>query len=397
MKKIFTLIAGVLLAVGVNAQTTYNLGGKAVADFDLGDGFADGGTWVDEGGSYGAANTAYATISYTKKDKNSWSDLKLNGTPVVFQFKNSGEKKQFYRLFDNFFYANGKQSRITVTGLSAGQTVTFVAAGKNADGCLFAAIDNCTADAANPTSAVAKETDVANFANFKFAVTADGSITVEEQSAGFHLASIIVEGEGGGETDPVQTAAINYPTTKDGITLNTTDADQVLYATVKIHENTDAIDCIKFGKSYKYAADTEYYYATLTVDGGFKAGDVITIAGAYNNADTKNAAIAFRSDPASAEPLWKTEDFINGRTSADEPVKQTYTLTEDAEALYIGRAGNTGTCVTLLKVTRDTETGIVELPVSIKANDAIYNMQGQRVDANYRGVVIKNGKKTIQK
>lgn len=397
MKKIFTFIAVALMAMTAQAQKVYDFAGLQIGDFNMGDGFAEGTPWVDENGGYGDPNVSYATISYIKQDKNNWSSLEINGSDVEFQYKNSSEKKQFYRLFDNFIYANGKQSRIKIHDLAAGQVVTLVVAGKNADGCMFAAVDNCTADAENPAEPVAKETDITAFTAFKFIVTADGSITVEENNAGFHLAKITIDGEGGEVTPPEPSSSIDYPSKQDGIALMTSDDSQVSFTTVKIHENADAVNCIKFGKSYVYAESGDYYYATLKVDGGFKAGDVITIAGAYNNADEKNAAIAFRSDPMSAEPLWLTENFINGRTSAAEPVEQTYTLTEDQGTLYFGRSGNTGTCITLLKVTRDTETGIVELPVRIEGVDAIYNLQGQRVDANYRGVVIKNGKKIIQK
>ena len=276
MKKFFTLIAMAVMALGINAQT-YNLGGLAISDFDLGDGFTDGGTWTDESGEFGAAGTEFTCITYSKGDKNNWSDLALAGKPIAFQYKNSGEKKQFYRLFPNFLYANGKGSRIKVTGLTAGQVVTLLAAGKNADGCVFVAADNCTADEGNPTAAVSKENDVTKFTSYKFIATADGDITIAENNAGFHLASVTIEnGEGGGVTPPEPSSAINYPTSQDGITLMTTDNSQVSYATVKIHENADAVNCIKFGKSYKYAEDTEYYYAKLTVDGGFKTGDVIS-------------------------------------------------------------------------------------------------------------------------
>lgn len=394
MKKIFTLIAMAIMALGINAQT-YNLGGLAISDFDLGDGFTDGGTWTDESGEFGAAGTAFTCITYSKGDKNNWSDLTLTGKPIAFQYKNSGEKKQFYRLFPNFLYANGKGSRIKVTGLTAGQVVTLLAAGKNADGCVFVAADNCTADEGNPTAAVSKENDVTKFTSYKFIATADGDITIVENNAGFHLASVTIEnGEGGGVTPPEPTSAINYPTSQDGITLMTTDAAQVSYATVKIHENTDAVNCIKFGKSYKYE-DAEYYYAKLTVDGGFKTGDVITIAGVYSNDAEKNAAIAFRSDPTSTETLWVTENFINGKTSAAEPVEQTYTLTADAEDLYIGRSGNTGTCVTLLKVTRGA-TAIENVKVQT-VDGVMYNLAGQKVGNDFKGIVIKDGKKMLQK
>jgi hypothetical protein len=32
-----------------------------------------------------------------------------------------------------------------------------------------------------------------------------------------------------------------------------------------------------------------------------------------------------------------------------------------------------------------------------KADDAIYNLNGQRVNASYKGLVIKNGKKVVIK
>jgi hypothetical protein len=42
-------------------------------------------------------------------------------------------------------------------------------------------------------------------------------------------------------------------------------------------------------------------------------------------------------------------------------------------------------------------TGIQNLTIDADVNAPMYNLKGERVDANYRGVVIKGGKKTIQK
>ena len=42
-------------------------------------------------------------------------------------------------------------------------------------------------------------------------------------------------------------------------------------------------------------------------------------------------------------------------------------------------------------------TGINVVKTNNIAGDVIYNLAGQRVDANYKGVVIKNGKKLLQK
>ncbi len=162
---------------------------------------------------------------------------------------------------------------------------------------------------------------------------------------------------------------INYPVSKDGITLKTTDTDQICYGSTKINTNTNTVDGIKFGKTFKYAEADEYYYATLTTEGGFKAGDVISITGVFNNADdTKQAAIKFYSDPA-GDPIWTTENFINGRTAAEDPVAQTFTLTADAATLYFGRQGNTGTFVLALTVTR----GGAAVPEIWRADDLTFD------------------------
>jgi hypothetical protein len=180
-------------------------------------------------------------------------------------------------------------------------------------------------------------------------------ITNNKASGQIRICSIkITFGAGGDDPAPgpqlAEGAIIDFPTAKTGITIKSSTDGQVKYNTVKIHNNTDAVDCIQFGKSFKYT-DTEYFYALLETEGGFKKGDVISIAGVYNNADTKNAAIAFYADPA-GDAIWTTENFINSRSSADDPVAQTFTLTENADKLYIGRKGNTGTCITDLKVLR---------------------------------------------
>ena len=159
------------------------------------------------------------------------------------------------------------------------------------------------------------------------------------------------------------TKLIDYPTTKDGITLvslkpategeGTTETTDVSYSTVKVKNvNTD---CIKFGKSIKMD-DNEKYYAELSVEGGFKSGDVISITGCYNNSAEKNAAIAFYDQ--NKTNLWTTNNFLNTNDTSVEPTAQTFTLTADAEKLFIGRSGNTGTCILELTITRAESTPV---------------------------------------
>lgn len=138
-----------------------------------------------------------------------------------------------------------------------------------------------------------------------------------------------------------------------GITLSGTTA----MANAKIHENTDAVDAIQLKNGYTSENVPNDNYIKLSVEGGFKAGDKVTIAGFFNNADdTKKSAADLYVLDAAAENgykvLFTTQPFINGRTMAGDPVAESYVLTEDAENLYIGRNGNTGTNICLLQVER---------------------------------------------
>ena len=158
-------------------------------------------------------------------------------------------------------------------------------------------------------------------------------------------------GGGGGGEEPSTSGVLDFPTSKDGITVSgstTIDA-------VKIKTNTTSIPGIKFANSYITETLVNDNYAELSVEGGFKAGDVIKIAGAFNNSDeTKKSAIDIFTFGDDKKPtvLFTTQQFINGRLVDDDPVVEEYTLTADADKLYIGRNGNTGTFVTLLVLVR---------------------------------------------
>ena len=143
---------------------------------------------------------------------------------------------------------------------------------------------------------------------------------------------------------------ISYPASKNGITLGGTTT----FDAVKIKTNTTSVYGIKFANSYTTEEVVNDNKAELSVEGGFKAGDVITIAGAFNNSDdSKSSAVdIFTLDGTTPTVLFTTEKFINGRLVDDDPVEQSFTLEADYDKLYIGRNGNTGTVVTLLKVVR---------------------------------------------
>lgn len=111
-----------------------------------------------------------------------------------------------------------------------------------------------------------------------------------------------------------------------------------LSGSVKIHVNKDAVRGIQFANGYTSEGVLNENYVTVTCEGGFKAGDVITIAGAFNNDDdTKLSAIDIftPNEDQTANVLFTTQQFINGKHSADDPVEETFTLEEDVEVLYL--------------------------------------------------------------
>lgn len=143
---------------------------------------------------------------------------------------------------------------------------------------------------------------------------------------------------------------INYPSSQNGISVSGTTT----FDAVKIKSNSQSISGVKFANGYTSSGELTSNYATVGVEGGFKAGDVITIAGAFNNSDeTKKSAVdIFTVSEGTVTVLFTTQQFINGRTTDDDPVEETFTLTEDYDILYLGRNGNTGTLITTLRVDR---------------------------------------------
>ena len=157
-------------------------------------------------------------------------------------------------------------------------------------------------------------------------------------------------GNGGGNATEAKTL-IDYPTSKDGVSINGTTVE----GTVKLHLNKDAVDCLSLKNGYVTDGEINGNYIKLTTDGGFKSGDVVTIAGAINNADeTKRAtAVLFSSEDGKiANVINKFADFINSRLVESEPVEESFTLTADYADLYLGRDGGTAANLTLIKVVR---------------------------------------------
>ncbi len=154
--------------------------------------------------------------------------------------------------------------------------------------------------------------------------------------------------------EPWYDILISYPGSMDGITLSgTSDAREV-----KIHANTEEVSCLALNNGYSSEGVMNGNHIMLEVEGGFKAGDRITVTGVINNKDAaKRATAVLFSADANLKPtkIHQFSDFINAYTATEDPEPETYTLEEDYEVLYLGRDGSTRACLTNITVTRDRD------------------------------------------
>ena len=136
-------------------------------------------------------------------------------------------------------------------------------------------------------------------------------------------------------TDPTKDAVVYDFKTSIG---NTESAN----ANIKVNS-----DNIMFGTNFK-ANQSKYITITPNGDGGFKAGDVITLKG---KCPKKNSGILIYANLTDAEPQFQSPAF------ADTEVEYKFTVQKDSPVLYLGRFGGSSTYVTYLNVTRPGTSG----------------------------------------
>ena len=136
----------------------------------------------------------------------------------------------------------------------------------------------------------------------------------------------------------------------------------------------------------------------VTLDEALKAGDVISVK-MQSRTDTELGLwfkdSSDRGSEGTAKIVLATADE---QSWVDAP---TYTVAEGDEicgktTFYIFRHTGKSTYFNTLVITRGGSTGINSVKTDAE-NGAIYNLGGQQVNEAYKGVVVKNGKKMIQK
>ena len=119
-------------------------------------------------------------------------------------------------------------------------------------------------------------------------------------------------------------------------------------------------------------------------DGGFINGEGFSIE------DELGINIRFDEESVDGKKVnlvvWNNPD--SGISFADGKTVQTKLAVSNAGWYYVYN-------ITL--GTEETLAGIAPVKTVKAGNGLIYNLAGQRVDASYKGLVIKNGQKMIQK
>ena len=154
-----------------------------------------------------------------------------------------------------------------------------------------------------------------------------------------------------------------------------TPESEVIYnftTSTSVGTTTDGTNCtstngiIKFGSDF--AKDGKY----ITIkpnNGGFKAGDVITLKG---YCDSKNLSGVIIYSNVNGSSIFKSNILA---TSAAGSSEFTYTIEKDCDALYLGRYGGGTTCLTSLQVNRPaSSSGKTRLTASFARNaDVVVN------------------------
>jgi len=152
----------------------------------------------------------------------------------------------------------------------------------------------------------------------------------------------------------------------EGATSNKTEI-----STKNYDKNSTPLSILALNTSLIKSSAYTGFSIKLETEGGFKAGDEITLAGFYNKGEEKEAkATLFTLGEGNViSSLHTTEQFIDGKITAGNPKLYTYTLESDADALYIGRTGGTGVFLSKIIVYRAEEGETLTPYIKTDLND----------------------------
>lgn len=172
---------------------------------------------------------------------------------------------------------------------------------------------------------------------------------------------------------------------------------EVIYnftTSTSVGTTTDGISCtstngiIKF--SSNFSANDGKYITIKPSTGGFKAGDVITLNG---YCDSKNLSGVIIYSDVKGNSIFKSNILATSTAGGSE---FTYTLTEDCDALYLGRYGGGTTCLTSLQVERSaSSSGKTRLTASFERNADVVVKTTTTTTVPLPALTVKAGETTL--
>lgn len=170
------------------------------------------------------------------------------------------------------------------------------------------------------------------------------------------------------------TAAISLTANfKAKTTVDPTESGVIYDFTTSVGTTTEGTNCTAANNvitfSSNFSAKEGKYITIKPKTGGFKAGDVITLKG---YCDSKNLSGVIIYSDVNGNSIFKSNVLAKKAAGGSE---FTYTITEDCDALYLGRYGGGTTCLTSLKVERPaSSSGKTRLTASFERNaDVVVN------------------------
>lgn len=285
------------------------------------------------------AAKVYTTSSYTVK-----SDDVLNGSSCIYLYRSAGSTTYLKSIT---ITRAAKKYTVSATA-GEGGSVTIA----NASG---ATVTSDTEVEANTSlTFTAKPSEGYEFVNWTDAnnnsVSTDATYTTTVSAE----ISLTANFEANTTVDPTEDVIYNW---------NTIGSQKENIAVTEGTKNINGISvpCINFGRNYNAS---RYTYMSIKDkdNGGFKAGDIITITGLYTGNKTTGIGMEIHTT-RDGKAVFSTPYYNK------ELQTYTYTLTEDCDSLFFGRYGGATPNVTVLKVVRPAASAKQRLSANFDTNN----------------------------
>lgn len=213
------------------------------------------------------------------------------------------------------------------------------------------------------------------------------------------------EEQGGEDDDPIVTDPDDEGTFVPYFTMVTSVAESATavngekiegkdFATVSggsvFYQNNNTGTAYNAVKGSRFLIGTNSCFFCIELSTPLKEGDQITISGLEK---TSNDLSGLYIGKSSSDKSLETPDNIFGEVSVSVPSDF-----DGVSTLYLNRIQPKSTYFKSVTISRKSAANSLQPVRHLQSADAlIYNLSGQRVDSNYKGIVIKDGKKYYQR